>query len=207
MAVVSISRQRGAGGKSLALRLARKLGYQFIDRVILAKVAQEANVSVDWVEAVEKEPSGSLMRLVSRVVSSGFIERHVGPESADFDDQKYTLFLKKAITEIAEEGDAVILGRGSQFILQDHPKTVRILLVGDMEDRIGFLIENYNLARSSAQDLIKREEKRRTAFLKNLGAKDSDAPDFYHLVLNTSLVNLDWAEVVIQDLVGAVNAA
>ena len=206
MAVVSISRQYGAGGKTLALRLARKLGYQFIDRVILAKVAQEANVPVDWVEAVEKEPGG-LMRLVSRIVSSDFIERHVGPENADFDDQKYHVYLKKVLTEIAEEGDAVILGRGSQFILQDHPKTVRILLVGDMEDRIGFLIENYNLARSSAQDLIKREEKRRTAFLKNLGAKDSDAPDFYHLVLNTSLVNLDWAEVVIQDLVGAVNAA
>ncbi|MBW2618645.1 MAG: cytidylate kinase-like family protein, partial [Deltaproteobacteria bacterium] len=192
MAVVSISRQYGAGGKTLALRLARKLGYQFIDRGILAKVAQEANVSVDWVEAVEKEP-GSLMRLVSRVVSSDFIERHVGPESADFDDQKYHLYLKKVLTEIADEGDAVILGRGSQFILQDHPKTVRILLVGDMEARIGFLMENYDLSRSSAQDMIRREEKRRTAFLKNLGAGDSDAPDLYHLAINTSLVNLDWA--------------
>ncbi|MGD9103519.1 MAG: cytidylate kinase family protein, partial [Desulfobacterales bacterium] len=45
MAVITISRQYGAGGKTLGKMVADELGYEFADSEIIAKVAEMANVS------------------------------------------------------------------------------------------------------------------------------------------------------------------
>ena len=45
MAVITISRQFGAGGKTLGQMIADKLGYTFADSDIIQRIAKEANVS------------------------------------------------------------------------------------------------------------------------------------------------------------------
>jgi cytidylate kinase len=45
MAVITISRQYGAGGKTLGKMIADELDYEFGDSEIIAKVAEMANVS------------------------------------------------------------------------------------------------------------------------------------------------------------------
>jgi cytidylate kinase len=44
MAVITISRQYGAGGKTLGKMIADELDYEFGDSEIIAKVAEMANV-------------------------------------------------------------------------------------------------------------------------------------------------------------------
>ena len=68
MAVITISRQFGAGGKTLGKMVADKLGYTFADDDIIQMVAETANVSPHWVETVEKEAGGKLSRVVSSMV-------------------------------------------------------------------------------------------------------------------------------------------
>ena len=202
MPVVTISRQFGAGGYTIGKTIAEKLGYNMVDRGIIAKVAQEANVSIDWVEAVEKEAGGLLMRIVNSLVSSDFIERHTGDSAHDFDESRYVNFLKKVIHDLADEGDVVIIGRGSQFILADRPGVLKVLLVANMEDRIKFMMEHYNMTRSRADQMIKKEEKRRASFLKLLDHRDPDSPEIYDLVINTSQVSLEEAESTICFIIG-----
>ena len=50
MAVITISRQFGAGGKTLGTMVAKELGYTFADQQIIQKIAETANVSPHWVE-------------------------------------------------------------------------------------------------------------------------------------------------------------
>ena len=45
MAVITISRQFGAAGITLGKMVAEKLGYDFYDRIIIQKIAEQANVS------------------------------------------------------------------------------------------------------------------------------------------------------------------
>jgi cytidylate kinase len=54
MAVITISRQFGAGGITLGKMIAESMGYSFADSDILQRVAKEANVSTHWVESFEK---------------------------------------------------------------------------------------------------------------------------------------------------------
>ncbi len=203
MAVLSISRQYGAGGKTLGEMVARKLGFAFRTQEIVNRVAEMANVSPEYVEGIHREAGGRLMRTLHTLVPSEFVDRHVGEDKTDFDEKKLALYLSKVIWEMAEEGDVVILGRGSQFILNDHPETVRLLLVASRADRVQFIVDHYDLDRSKAESVIAKEERKRQRYLSAFYTGDHNDPSLYHMVLNTSLVDLETASDLICELMSA----
>ena len=94
---------------------------------------------------------------------------------------------------MADDGNVVILGRGSQYILNDHPDAYHILLIDTIENRVKFMQENYDLSYNRATQVIKNEDKRRLNLYRKLGKSDYDNPGLYHLVLNMSRISLDKA--------------
>jgi cytidylate kinase len=101
---------------------------------------------------------------------------------------------------MADDGDVVILGRGSQYILNDHPDAYHILLINAFEDRVKFMQDNYDLSQNRAVHVVKNEDKRRLNLYKKLGKTDYDNPDLYHLVLNMGRISLDKASELICNL-------
>ena len=75
MAVITISRQFGAGGKTLGKMVADKFGYTFADSEVIKMVAEMANVSTHFVETVEKEAGGKFSKFISKMVSKPLVER------------------------------------------------------------------------------------------------------------------------------------
>lgn len=201
MAVVTISRQFGAGGRTLGERVASELDYKFVSQGVVNQMAEEANVSVDWIQSVEKEAGGWLSRFISGLVSSDFIERHIGDSAADFDEAKYAIFLKKLIVSIAEQDNVVLLGRGSQFILAGFPGAVNVLLVAEMEDRINFLSDIWSVSKKEAESTIHSRQKKRNAFLKRFDTRNPDDTSLYHMTVNLTRVSLDMAIKLTLDLV------
>ena len=147
------------------------------------------------------------MRILSSLVPSSFIDRHLGESGSDFDEKRYVEFLSRIILELAEEDNVVILGRGSQFILRQNPDTLRVLLVAERADRIKFMERMYNMTPDKAEAMVTRESRKRERFLANFYKGDPNDPSLYHMVLNTSLVPLEAAEEQITELVlGAVDS-
>jgi len=103
MAVITISRQFGSGGKALGKMLADELGYVFADSNIVTKIAQAANVSETWVENVEKEAGGKLSRVISRMVSKGLVDKVLKDEYGYIDEEIYLDYLVVMVAQIAEE--------------------------------------------------------------------------------------------------------
>ncbi len=197
MAVITISRQFGSGGKTLGKMVANELGYEFADSEIVAKVAEMANVSTHWVETVENEAGGKLSRFVSRMVSRPLVDKILKGERGYIDETIYLDYLVLIIAQIADEGDVVILGRGSQYILDDHPDAFHILMIDAFENRVRFMQKNYELSESRATRLIRGEDKRRKTLYQKLGKTDYDDPFLYHLVLNMSKLTLEEAKQMV----------
>ena len=197
MAVITISRQYGAGGKTLGKMIAAELGYEFADSEIIAKVAEMANVSTHWVQTVENEAGGKLSRFVSRMVSKPLVDKILKGERGYIDETIYLDYLVLIIAQIADEGDVVILGRGSQYILNDHPDAFHILMIDDFENRVRFMKERYELSESRAAKVVRGEDKRRKALYQKLGKTDYDNPFLYHLVLNMSKLSLEEAKQMV----------
>jgi len=102
---------------------------------------------------------------------------------------------------MADDGNVVILGRGSQYILNDHPDTSHILLIDTFENRVRFMKTHYDLSQGRATQVVKNEDKRRSNLYKKLGKTDYDNPELYHLVINMNRVHLEKALKLICELV------
>jgi cytidylate kinase len=201
MAVITISRQFGAGGITLGKMVADALGYTFADSDIIQRVAKEANVSTHWVESFEKEAGSKLSRFISSMVSKRWVDRVLGDERGYLDEQIYLDYLVLIIAQFADEGDVVILGRGSQYILNDHPDAFHILLVDDLENRIKFMMDHYEMPRKKAERMVENEEQRRTNLYKRVGKSDFESPLLYHLVLNMGKTDLETARDMVCNMV------
>jgi len=201
MAVLSISRQFGAGGWTFGKSISNQLGYKFVSSQIINEMAKEANVSTEWIKGVEKHAGDWLMRFVNKVVNGDFIEKHVGESKTDFDEKKYVIFLQNIVTRIADEDNIVILGRGSQYILQGRENVIHLLLVADLDDRIKFLEKMWKLKKKDAEKEIITREKRRDSFMKYFELGPPNSPNLYHLVLNTSKIDFDQAKKIVTNMV------
>lgn len=203
MAVITISRQFGAGERELGHRIAEKLGYYYADEDNIERVAVEANVSPDWMKSIETETGGKLQQYISRLnpFRQSLMERPLGDKQRDIDGFKYIELMHTIITRIAKEGNAVIVGRGGQFVLQDFEGAYHLLLVADEEDRIRLVKTSYNYSDSEAAGVVKRMAKRRANLYSFFGRKDYDDSTLYHLVLNMSKLSMKTAEELIYDLI------
>ncbi|MGD8835527.1 MAG: cytidylate kinase-like family protein [Desulfobacteraceae bacterium] len=201
MAVITISRQFGAGGKTVGKKIAQKLGYTFIDEDIVQLIAEKAKVSPGWVESVEKEAGGRLSRIVSRMVSKPLVDKVLKDEYGYIDEQIYIDYLVVLIAQMAEEGNVVFLDRGSQYILNDHPDAFHILLINTFANRVKFMMEHYDLTEQRATQVVKGEEKRRINLYKKIGKQDYDQAQLYHMVINMAKVDLEDAVTTIVNMV------
>jgi cytidylate kinase len=203
MAVITISRQFGSGGITLGKMIADRMDYTFADSDIIQEIAKEANVSPDWVESFEKEAGTKLSRIISSMVSQRWLDRILKDERGYLDEQIYLDYLVLIIAKMADEGDVVILGRGSQYILDDHPDAFHILLIDEIENRIKFMMGHYHMNEKQATRVVNNEDKRRMGLYSKLGKKDYDSPSLYHLVLNMSRFSLEKATNIVCNMVTA----
>jgi cytidylate kinase len=203
MAVITISRQFGAGGITLGKMVAEKFGYTFADTEIIKMVAEMANVSTHFVETVEREAGGKFAKFISKTVSKPLVERILKDERGYIDEEIYLDYLVLIIAQMSDDGDVVILGRGSQYILNDHPDAYHVLLIDTFENRVRFMQKNYDLSQARATQAVKNEDKRRKNLYKKLGKTDYDNPDLYHLVLNGNRIHLDKMLQLVTELVNS----
>ena len=202
MAVVTISRQYGAGGKTLGKMIANAMDYTFADSDIIQQIAKEANVSPQWVESFEKEAGTKLSRVISSMVSQRWVDRILKDERGYLDEHIYLDYLVLIVAKMADEGDVVMLGRGSQYILNDHPDAFHVLLIDELQHRIAFIVDRYNVSEKQAARIVNNEDKRRLNLYHRLGKEDYDNPGLYHLVLNMNRFSLEQASTLICKMAG-----
>ena len=200
MAVITISRQFGAGGNDLGKTIAKNLNYTYADGDIIQRIAKEANVSTNWVESFEREAGSKVSRMISRMVSTSKVEQVLKDEHGYLDEKIYLDYLVLIIAQAADEGDVIIMGRGSQYILNDHPDAHHILLVDDFKNRVKHTMKDHQVSEKQAVRIVNYEDRRRAVLYSRLGKKDYENPSLYHLVLNMAVINPSTAIKVVSDL-------
>jgi len=190
MAVITISRQFGAGGRTFGKMLSTELGYKFLDDVIIYEISKEAKVSSKCVKSLEREAGSKLSKLMSGLVASDYIKRVIG-EKGFIDEEIYAKLLSDVMIKFAQEGDVILLGRGGQYILKDYEDTYHIFLVAGMPHRIEFMHQYYNMTDAEAKQAVLIGEKKRASFFKKFGKDDYDQPYHYDIVLNMSRLSLE----------------
>jgi len=195
MPVITIRGQMGSGAPEIGKLIAASLGIDYIDREIIADVAGKLNYPAIKIEKQEMPPTSLFKRIKDVIEHSypsgpdagglGSAMIYVSPEQVPLDDTGYRAALETIIKEIAV-GDAVVIrGRGSQFILKDHPGALHILTVASPETRIQRVMQNRNIDEKAARQEINNFDNSRREFIKRYFRADLESPVNYDIVFNT----------------------
>jgi cytidylate kinase len=184
---IAISRLPGSGSAELGHRVAEKLDYGFFDIELLDQIAREQGIQRRLLEGLDER----LRSGIERYVVDAFSRRA-------FTESEYLRAVVRAISTLGERGAAVILGRGSQFILPAD-RALRVLVVAPHEARAGRLARERGLAPADAATAIAREDAARRQFFGHHVRIDPDDPVHYDLVVNTETLGTDGAAVLVID--------
>ena len=194
MSTITISRQFGAGGRTLGKILSKKLGYYCADDVMVKEVADRMNVSTKSVQGFEKEGASNLMKILDKFISKDYINRLISDRYGYVYEEKYVDSVKAIVQGLHNSGNVVIIGRGSQYILQDEENTLHILLMRELDDRANFLASKYDINVSEARKTVVRADKLRENFLSFFtDNQNHDDPLYYDMTINMSRVGMDKA--------------
>lgn len=189
MTVLTISRELGSEGDKIADLLCESLGYCRVDKDMLTQIAQDAGVDVKAVLAKER---ASTRR--ARLISADMTSLHRKQPSAferkgAMDDQTYARILRETMERFAQEGEAVIVGRGGQMVLRDWPEALHVHLYAPSEVRVRRLVERLGISKREAEQRITQsdEQKRQTIrhMHKNANWKNLR---YYDLAINTGAI-------------------
>jgi cytidylate kinase len=179
--VITVSREPGSGGRILSQTLARRYGLDMFHQEVLHEIAASSKVSTTILETLDERGLSVLEDSISAIVH----ERHLWPD-------RYLQHLMKVIGTIGKYGNAVIVGRGANFIIQPKGR-LRIRVTAPMDVRIARVANDYGITREDAQRRIIRTESNRQAFIRKYFNADIADPKNYDLIINTEMLTIDTA--------------
>jgi cytidylate kinase len=209
MPIITISREVGASGTYIALKLAEALGGTCYDQQIIHEIAEKMGKNKDQLEDFDQNSYnrvGVFFQEALASIAQGGMVFHpfgIGPldwDSAEmfttyprnsFQEKDYYDVLTQVIKEIAEQSNSVILGRGAGQILKGHANAFHIRIVADMPDRTRRLMQEQNLDQQRAEELISGKDAAASNFIYDFFDVEINDPHQYHMLLNTSRVSPD----------------
>ena len=197
--VVTISRQFGSGGAAIARLVAQKGGLQYVDYEIINEVARRLGVDVEQAARQDEQTAGMVGHLLEAIRASNPFNVGYGtllqptPMLTQSKEQAYLQLTQRVILEAASEGNAVIVGRGSQFLLHGAPRTLHISIFSPLPQRIENVMQRFNLNRTQATQLIEQRDYEHQSYLRRHYSSDGRQSDLYHLLINTELFSFELA--------------
>lgn len=195
MPVITIGRQFGAGGKTVAEMLARELNVDVLESRIIDEVAHRLELPKEEVEAEDEQPGSLLARLLVALGSASsepLIPPEVtawSPPNADpaFDTRKAVLQITQhVIEEAAREGNVVIVGRGGAYLLRDFPGALHVFLGAAKSVRVKAIMARYDItSEDEAMRRLKQTDENWTAYIKQVYGHDRNLAVHYDMVLDT----------------------
>ena len=193
---VTISRQAGASGRSLAQSL------------LDAMRADGRPLFQDWhifdeelCEAAAADPKLSVLTdsLIDEKFRDAF-EDYLAEEVGGLSPQ-IAVFKKlfKTVRGLAVGGKAIIVGRAGRHVTHELPGGVHVRLVAPDSMRRSMVMRRYGLAEREAGKKMKELDRSRSKLVKNYFAKDIDDSLLYDAVFNIGTLPLDTvARMIVQ---------
>ena len=197
--VITISRQAGIDTGVLTERIADLLNsrstggglWKIYDQQLIDYVAREHHLSPELV-ASHDEHDESVLELAMHGLSGA-----EQPEAV-------ALKIGAAIRHFAQQGHAIVVGRGGQSILAKCESAVHVRLIAPESWRANMLAATTGADRRGAMKTLRRIDADRTRYMKAHFNHDSSDPLLYGIILNMSQIDVAEAASAIASLIPSV---
>jgi cytidylate kinase len=195
---VTISRQTGSGGHSVAEKLAAYLQarspknacpWTVFDRNLVEKVLEDHNLPARLAQFMPEDRKSAIEDALEEVLGLHPPTSTLVPKIAE------------TILHLAELGHVILLGRGANVITATLANVFHVRLVGSLEKRAEHVQQTHQISRKAALAFIAKEDLGRRRYLDRYFKKDIDDPTLYDLVINTDRISYAEAAQMIGEAV------
>lgn len=189
--IITISREFGSGGRTIGRKVAEKLSIPCYDSELIEKLALESGFSPSYIkDAGEYAPGGFL--------ASALSNRAFGPTNEDLLwNLQYQI-----ITDLAQKGPCVIVGRCADYILKDTADCLTVFIHADMDFRAERIVREYGEREASPAERLKDKDKRRAAYHRFYTNMKWGHAQNYHLCLDSGVLGIDQCADIIAGVYG-----
>lgn len=172
--IITISREAGSGGRPIAYLVEKKLGnpWKLYHKEIVEEIAKQTRLEQKLIKEIDEQN----IPLVEEIVGNFFGKRY--PTLSN-----YYKHLVRILSVIGHRGNAIIMGRGANFLL---PYSLKVRIICEMEQRIKWIME-YEGAKTAlaAAKRIEESDEQRIEFNKKIFRHDIRKAHHYDLVIRT----------------------
>lgn len=197
--VVTLSREAGAGGHSVAELVARNM-----EKTMKLKPASWSVFDENLADVVLE--SHQLPKRLAEYMTEnsmnhvrGMIEEFIGLHPSQWTLVQHTA---ETMLYLAELGNVVLIGRGANVVTRRMEHAFHVRLVGSIRQRTHRLMELYGIGSKEAAEMLKSRDAGRRSYMQTHYLKDVDDAHEYHLIVNTDRTSYeDTARIITNELV------
>lgn len=178
--VITINREFGAGGRTVAKALSEKLDIPWFDKDFVKKTADESGFLEEDIIADGEEISGS-QKVLDKILNNA--NPYTSSHDAIYNAQK------RVIIELAMS-DCIIVGRCANRILKEEGiNSFNILLMAEKKVRINRTMQKENLTETEAKKLVEKTDGLRENYYKNYTGHNLNNADDYNICIDTGVLD------------------
>jgi cytidylate kinase len=188
MAIITISHQMGAGGPEIGMALGQRLGYRYIDNELILEAVRRYGLAEEKLSHLDESKPTLFERF-------------------DAETRHYITVLQTTLLEFAEQDNAVLMGRGGQWLLRGIPHVLRVRVIAPFEQRVKQWIKRTKDMtgetpnQRAAVDFVRRDDAEKSGRMKYLYEVDVEDATLYDIVANTEKLRHEAAVEMIEKVV------
>jgi cytidylate kinase len=194
--IITIEREYGCGGGDIAQHVASRLNWKLWDQQLTEEIARLANCPKAVVEEREEKNDPLYYRLFKSFLRGSYEGSINAPKLNLVDSETILKTTKRVVEHVAEKGNCVIVGRGSQQFLKKRQDTLRVFLYAPREDKVRRLLSR-GKSEKDAEELVDSVDRERADFIQKYFSADWPDRPIYHAMLNTAIGDECTADMIL----------
>lgn len=193
--IITVSRQFGSGGRTIAKAIADRLGYAYYDSALVEEVAKETGFDPSYIaDAGEYAPGKSIL---SYAFSSSTPHTSGKPTASDY----LWAAQCRVILDLAEKGNCVIVGRCADYILRDREDCLNVFIHAPTKYKAERIVELYGATNKSPEKRLEEKDTRRKVNYKYFTGREWGLTENYHISLDSGVLGVEKCVDIIADVV------
>ena len=184
--VITLSREFGSGGRTIAHRVAEQLGYAYYDQELILKVAKESGLAEQIVEKYDEYATHKNSLLYALALSAG-----AGAGGTLSFVSRVQQAQAKIITELANKGSCVIVGRGGDYILRGREDCLHAFIHADMQFRAERVVRLYGDNGQKPEQRLRDKDERRKLYYRSFTMREWGDMHNYHIALDSGALGME----------------
>jgi len=195
--VLTIEREYGSGGPVIAKKLADRLGWKLWDQALTREIARRADCDLTAVERREERRDPLYYRLFKSFLRGSFEANLQIHRLKLLDSDRIVAITERMVREAAGAGNCVIVGRGSQYFLQERRDVYHVFIYAPFDEKVRRERQSGKNLRE-AEDLVQAVDRDRAAFIRKYFDKQGPNHSLYHLMVNSKIGDDRVVETIVQ---------